>query len=103
MLTSINPATGQEIARFELHDDAYVDAALASAARAQRNWRKVPVSERATLLTRMAGALRAGKDKYAAMITREMGNPIAEAEAEIEKCAYNCDFYASHAVAYLAD
>lgn len=103
MLTSINPATGQEIARFELHDDAYVDAALASAARAQRNWRKVPVSERATLLTRMAGALRAGKDKYAAMITREMGKPIAEAEAEIEKCAYNCDFYASHAVAYLAD
>ncbi|MFT4182755.1 MAG: NAD-dependent succinate-semialdehyde dehydrogenase [Rhizobium sp.] len=103
MLTSINPATGQEIARFDLHGDADIDTALASAARAQRSWRKVPVGERVTLLARMAGALRAGKDKYAAMITREMGKPIAEAEAEIEKCAYNCDFYAGHAVDYLAD
>lgn len=103
MLTSINPATGKEIANFELHSDEYVDAALTAAADAQRKWRRVPINERAALLTRMAAALRKGKLTYAEMITREMGKPIAEAEAEIEKCAYNCDFYAEHAARYLDD
>ncbi|UWU25855.1 NAD-dependent succinate-semialdehyde dehydrogenase (plasmid) [Rhizobium sp. CB3060] len=103
MLTSINPATGKEIATYELHTDEYIDAALTAADNAQRKWREVPISERVGLLTRMAAVLRQGKSTYAKMITREMGKPIAEAEAEIEKCAYNCDFYAEHAVQYLAD
>lgn len=51
----------------------------------------------------MAAVLHAGKARFAAMITREMGKPIAEAEAEIEKCALTCDFYAEHAPAMLAD
>ena len=102
-ITSVNPATGKPIRSFDLQDDAAVDAALEAAARAQRAWRRVPVGERVALLTRMAAALRAGKARYAEMIVREMGKPVAEAEAEIEKCAYNCDFYAEHAPAYLAD
>ncbi|MCO5151402.1 MULTISPECIES: NAD-dependent succinate-semialdehyde dehydrogenase [unclassified Shinella] len=102
-ITSVNPATGKPIRSFDLQDDAAVDAALEAAARAQRAWRRVPVGERVALLTRMAAALRAGKARYAEMIVREMGKPIAEAEAEIEKCAYNCDFYAEHAPVYLAD
>ena len=103
MIVAINPATGAEIATFEPHDDTYVDRALSAAAKAQKTWRNVPVEERVTLLTSMARVLRAGKSRYAALITDEMGKPIAEAEAEIEKCAYNCDFYAEHAAAYLAD
>jgi len=103
MITAINPATGEQIAAFEPHDDAYVDAALTAAVNAQKSWRKVPVEKRVELLVSMARVLRAGKAKYAAMITQEMGKPIVESEAEIEKCAYNCDFYAEHAVAYLAD
>lgn len=102
-ITSINPATNKPIKTFALQDDAAIEAALAAAASAQRAWRQVPVEERVTLLTRMASALRAGKARYAEMIVREMGKPLAEAEAEIEKCAYNCDFYAEHAPAYLAD
>lgn len=103
MIVSINPASGKELARFEEHTPAEVDAALAAAAKAQAAWRRVPISERVTLLTRMAAALRAGKDKYARMITDEMGKPLVESEAEIEKCAWNCDFYAEHAPRYLAD
>ncbi len=103
MITSINPATNTPISTFAVHDDAVIDAALAAAASAQRAWRQVPVTERMTLLTRMASALRSGKARYAEMIVREMGKPLAEAEAEIEKCAYNCDFYAEHAPRYLAD
>lgn len=102
-ITSVNPATGQPIQSYELQDAAVVDAALEAAARAQREWRLVPVAERVTLLTRMAQVLRVDKSRYAQMITREMGKPIVEAEAEIEKCAYNCDFYAEHAPSYLAD
>lgn len=103
MIVSINPATGEQIAAFEPHTPAYVDRALSAAAAAQQVWRKVPVAERVKLLTRMAQALRAGKAKYATMITEEMGKPLVEAEAEIEKCAYNCDYYAEHAGQFLAD
>ena len=103
MIVSINPADGLELARHALHDDAHVDRALGAAKTAQAAWRKVPVAGRCTLLTAMARVLRAGKARYAAMITREMGKPIAEAEAEIEKCAYNCDFYAENAAKFLAD
>lgn len=102
-ITSINPANGALIKSFALQDDAAVDAALEAAAKAQREWRLVPVSERVKLLTRMAQVLRADKARYAEMIVREMGKPLAEAEGEIEKCAYNCDFYAEHAPQYLAD
>ncbi|HEV7307202.1 NAD-dependent succinate-semialdehyde dehydrogenase [Ensifer sp.] len=103
MITAINPATGKALATFEAHDDASVDAALCAAAAAQKAWRKVKVEERVGLLSGMAKALRVGKARYAEMITLEMGKPIVEAEAEIEKCAYNCDFYAEHAPRYLAD
>lgn len=102
-ITSINPATGAPINRFDLQDAAAVDAALQAAAQAQRAWRQVPVAERVALLTRMAQVLRQDKARYAEMIVREMGKPLPEAEAEIEKCAYNCDFYAEHAPQYLAD
>lgn len=103
MIVSINPANGKAIGEFGEHDDAYVDRALTAAVTAQQEWRKVAVEERVGLLTEMARVLRAGKAKYAAMVTAEMGKPIAESEGEIEKCAYNCDFYAEHAAAYLAD
>lgn len=102
-ITTIDPTTGATIATHPLQDDATVDALLDAAVTAQRAWAREPVAERVKLLTRMAGALRAGKARYAEMVTREMGKPIAEAEAEIEKCAYNCDFYAEHAGAMLAD
>lgn len=103
MIVSVNPADGRELATYGLHDDAYVDRALTAAAGAQAGWRKVPLAERCGLLSAMARVLRTGKARYAEMITREMGKPIAEAEAEIEKCAYNCDFYAENAAKFLAD
>jgi succinate-semialdehyde dehydrogenase/glutarate-semialdehyde dehydrogenase len=102
-ITSVNPATGAPIQSYALQDDTAIEAALASATAAQKAWRLVPIDERVTLLTRMAAVLRDGKARYAEMIVREMGKPLVEAEAEIEKCAWNCDFYAEYAPAYLAD
>ena len=102
-ITTVSPVTGEVLASYDLQDEAAVEAALAAAAAAQRDWRQKTVAERVPLLRRIAEVLRADKARYSAMITREMGKPIAESEAEIEKCAYNCDFYAEHAPAYLAD
>ncbi|APG89105.1 NADP+ dependent succinate-semialdehyde dehydrogenase (plasmid) [Sinorhizobium americanum CCGM7] len=103
MIVTTNPATGAKLAEYKLHDDVHVDAALTAAANAQKAWRKVWVEERVGLLRGMAKVLRARKSRYAEMITFEMGKPIVESEAEIEKCAYNCDFYAERAPQYLAD
>jgi succinate-semialdehyde dehydrogenase/glutarate-semialdehyde dehydrogenase len=103
MIVSINPATGQEIGRFDSHETADVEAALDAAAAAQADWALHPVAARVPLLTRIAQVLRAGKARYARLITAEMGKPLSEAEAEVEKCAWNCDFYAEKAPLFLAD
>ncbi|MEW6257654.1 MAG: NAD-dependent succinate-semialdehyde dehydrogenase [Pseudomonadota bacterium] len=103
MILSINPATGAELARFEVFAPSQIEAALDGAAVAQRAWARVPITERVDLLRRMARVLRAGKAEYGRLITLEMGKPLPEAEAEVEKCAWNCDFYAEQAPHFLAD
>jgi succinate-semialdehyde dehydrogenase/glutarate-semialdehyde dehydrogenase len=102
-IVSINPATGKEIARFESHTGPQVDVILSTAVAAQTGWRKRPIGERVELLRRAAKVLRANSDRYARLITKEMGKPLAESVAEIEKCAWNCDFYSEHAPKFLAD
>lgn len=103
MIATLDPATGEQLARFDVHSPAEVDARLGRAARAQAQWRLRPATERAALLPRLAALLRSEKQALAALIISEMGKPIGEALAEVEKCALNCDFYAEHAPAMLAD
>ena len=88
-IASINPATEVELARFDLYSPADIDGALTAAVKAQAAWREVPITERVKLLRRKAEVLRAGRAKYAELITREMGKPLPEAEGEIEKCAWD--------------
>jgi succinate-semialdehyde dehydrogenase/glutarate-semialdehyde dehydrogenase len=101
-IDSINPASGEVLARFDEHQPHEIEQVLSDAAQAQRQWAQVPVAERVALLARAAKVLRNRKARYASLITQEMGKPIAEAEAEVEKCAWNCDFYAEKAEAFLA-
>lgn len=103
MIQSINPFTGNIVEEFDTHSTAEVEAALQGASAAQRQWRRVPISDRVKLLTSMAVALRAGKEGYARLITEEIGKPITKSRAEIEKCAATCDFYAEAAPRFLAD
>ena len=103
MIATVNPATGELVARFDSWSPEQVESALASAFRAQREWRRTAVDERSHLLTAVAAVLRECQERYAALITLEMGKPIIEAEAEIEKCAMTCDFYAARAASFLAD
>ncbi len=103
VITSVNPATEEAIATFELHTAEQVEQKLTAAVSAQRAWRRTPVEERTALLTRVAEVLREGAEEYAQIITREMGKPITEARAEIEKCAVTLDYYAEQAPGFLAD
>lgn len=103
MIFSINPMSGAVLARFDPDTPAKVESALSEAVVAQARWRQIAVTDRVALLTRIAQALRSGKARYAKLITLEMGKPLVEAEAEIKKCAWTCDFYAAAAPRFLAD
>ncbi|MDX1395398.1 MAG: NAD-dependent succinate-semialdehyde dehydrogenase [Gemmatimonadota bacterium] len=99
---SIDPTTGESLTEFAALDAAAVDDALAAAAAAFAGWRLVPLSERSDALRRLAGLLDRGRDAFALLMTREMGKPLGEARAEIEKCAWVCRYYADEAAAHLA-
>jgi succinate-semialdehyde dehydrogenase/glutarate-semialdehyde dehydrogenase len=101
--TTINPATGEKISTYETMAQAEVEAILEDSHKAFLHWRTLSVSERAAYLTRLAAALRADAEKYAGLITLEMGKPIVEARAEVEKCAWLCEVYAEHAEEWLKE
>jgi succinate-semialdehyde dehydrogenase/glutarate-semialdehyde dehydrogenase len=103
MIFSLNPATGEQMAEFAPHSPEQVELALSRASRAQAAWRGRPLSERVQVLRRAAVLLRERKTRYAALITLEMGKPVGEAVAEVEKCAFNCEHYAEQAAAYIGD
>ncbi len=101
---SLDPATEECFARYDEHPEPEVTARLERAARGFAAWRETSFVERAAVLRRAGELLRAERDGHARRMVREMGKPIAqaEAEAEIEKCAVGCDFYAESAEALLA-
>jgi succinate-semialdehyde dehydrogenase/glutarate-semialdehyde dehydrogenase len=101
MIRSINPATEELLAEFEPWSGSDVDAAVDAVVAAQSEWRRRSLDERATVLRSLAVLLRERAEEYATLITREMGKPIGEARAEIEKCAGAADHYASHGPRYL--
>jgi len=103
MLTSIDPATGEELARFAPHSAAEVDRLLTQAVSAQASWRTAPIQHRTDLLRALARVLRDRSPALARLITSEMGKPLSEATAEIEKCALTCEYYAANAAGMLAD
>jgi succinate-semialdehyde dehydrogenase/glutarate-semialdehyde dehydrogenase len=102
-LESINPATGEILEQFTEWSDAQVAAVIEQAQQAWLSWRDVPIAERAALMRRAAGILRDNADTYARTMALEMGKPVGEGRAEVNKCAVCCDFYADHAAAFLAD
>ena len=102
-VVTVDPATGRRLAEYPAFSDADVDAALDRAAATQAGWAALPVTGRAAVLRRAAVLLREGAEELALLVTREMGKPLAESRAEVEKCATACDWYAEHAAAFLAD
>jgi succinate-semialdehyde dehydrogenase/glutarate-semialdehyde dehydrogenase len=100
---SINPATGVVLETHPDHDEAEVGARLERAHAAARGWADAAFEARAELLRAVADRLDAQRESLATLIVREMGKPVTQALAEVEKCAWVCRFYAEHGEGYLAD
>ncbi len=102
MIETIDPTTGEVIERIPPMDAAQIDARLDAATRAARSWSSESFEKRAALLRAVARCLRAESDALATTAVREMGKPIVQARAEVEKCAWALDYFAEHGAAMLA-
>lgn len=100
---TINPATGEQIETFSYFTPAHADAVVARADKAFRSFRTMPTHKRAQMFVDLGKALRTNKPALAKVITTEMGKIYREAEAEIEKCAREADWYAEHGPRIMAD
>ncbi|MBI4173435.1 MAG: aldehyde dehydrogenase family protein, partial [Candidatus Aenigmarchaeota archaeon] len=102
-LRSVNPATEEVVERFPAISYRQASEIAQRCAQACGAWSGTGIEERAKLAAKLARQLLAKKQQYAEAITREMGKPITQALAEIEKCAVLADYYAAHGPGFLAD
>ncbi len=102
-LVSIDPATGQRLHIHGLHSSIHLEAALAQAHAAFLGWREASPAFRARHLRALARILRLQRDDLAELITAEMGKPVTQSRAEVEKCALICDYYAKHGADWLGE
>ncbi|MDZ7684709.1 MAG: aldehyde dehydrogenase family protein [Gammaproteobacteria bacterium] len=100
-LESRNPHNGEVIGSYDQHDDGEVDRCLDTVIGAQSRWAKVDVVERSRYLADLAGVLRVRRAEYARLMTQEMGKPVVQAEGEVEKCAWLCEYYAEYSARFL--
>ncbi|MGF1723777.1 NAD-dependent succinate-semialdehyde dehydrogenase [Photobacterium nomapromontoriensis] len=103
MFNVINPATGKLIQRYATLASEQTQQKIAYAQQGYLSWRECSLEQRASMLKRVAAQLRQDKTKLAQLMTDEMGKPVKEAGAEVDKAAWCCDHYAEHAATYLQD
>lgn len=96
-IQAINPATGKVEKIYEEMTSAEITKLIEDADSAYHKWKGVPFTERSRLLKNAASILRDKKYDYGRVLTLEMGKPVIQAIAEVEKCALVCDYYADNA------
>lgn len=102
MMKAVNPANGETIAEYPTLDEQQLRQKLDQAGETFRAWRKTSFAERADRMRQAAKVVRQQQGRLATLMTQEMGKPITQAEGEVEKCAWVCDYYAEHAEQFLA-
>lgn len=100
-MTAVNPANGTTIKIYEEMRPEEVTRAVAAAHTAFLSWRRTEFAERAGLMHAAAQVLRDKSDEYAILMANEMGKPVTQGRAEVEKCAWVCDYYAESAESFL--
>jgi len=102
-MKSINPATDQIIREYRAHSPEEINEIIRQSHSAWLQWKTTSFSHRRNFMLKAAAVLRTRKADLARLMTLEMGKIIRESEAEVEKCAWVCEFYAEHAERYLQD
>ncbi len=100
-ITSRNPATEELLAGFDEYSDSLIERKLDASANSFRDWSRQPLAERAALIRDVARELRSHSAGLAELITLEMGKPLNQSAAEVEKCAACCEFYADRGPEFL--
>ncbi len=103
MIQAINPASEDIIKTYTPHTDEQVAERIEWCHQAFMEWKKKPYPDRSTCMKNIAEILRNRKEELAMIITSEMGKTLKESRAEIEKCAWVCDYYAENAASFLED
>ncbi len=101
-LQTVNPATGQIFRTYDEHTIDDARAAAAAARKAFLQWRRTSFANRSAIIRKTGAILRARSDEFARLMTEEMGKTLDDGRAEVEKCAFQCDWFADHAEEYLA-
>ncbi|TDS98101.1 succinate semialdehyde dehydrogenase [Rahnella sp. BIGb0236] len=99
---SLNPFNGERLGEYPYDTPLALEATVAQGSNAFKHWRKTDVAQRAALLVHLAAELREASEDIARMISREMGKPVKQARAEVEKSANLCEWYAQNGPAMLA-
>jgi succinate-semialdehyde dehydrogenase/glutarate-semialdehyde dehydrogenase len=102
-ISTVNPATGEEVRTFEVLSEAEVDEKIQRAADTFREYRKTSLAERSEMMLRAAEILEDEAEEFGRLMTSEMGKTLAAATAEAKKCARGCRYYAENAGRFLAD
>ena len=103
MFSSINPYSQKHLKTYRADSQATIERKLKQADRAFADWSALSLADRTYYLRKVGQTLLANKQRYAELMTAEMGKTLRESVAEVEKCAGACMFYADHATAFLAD
>lgn len=102
-IQSVNPSNGKLIKTYPETSATQAEKKIKAAHEAWLSWRETSFSERSGLLRNAGRVLRTRKEEFAALMAREMGKPLREGVAEIEKCARVCDYYAKNGKQFLSD
>lgn len=103
MLTSVNPVNNKIIKSYDEFTSHEVENIVSLSDSAFLSWKQTSFSARAELMKSAARVLRENSEEYSVLMTLEMGKPILQSRAEVEKCAWVCDYYADNAEKFLAD
>lgn len=103
MLQSINPANNQVIKTYQEIPDVELSEVLSKMQTAFEDWKTKSFNYRASLMKTVGEILRSKREEFSKLMTLEMGKPIVQSRAEIDKCAWVCDYYADNAEKFLQD
>jgi succinate-semialdehyde dehydrogenase/glutarate-semialdehyde dehydrogenase len=101
-IESVNPASGETIRTYEELTPSAASDIVDRVHEAFLEWRRTAFAARATALRAAARQLRDRTESHARLMALEMGKPLREGRAEVEKCAWVCEYYAEHAEGFLA-